>query len=405
MHCLFKSSYILAISGLLLATGSTTAADWPQWRGPDRNGLGPKSPSLTNSLTGLSPLWLAERIPSGDQGGRGGLIVHAGKVYGLASASSKSSGSDEVFCLDAANGKTIWKKGFPETSGAGAGSSTPCIVKEKFYIVGSGSKVYCLNADKGDLIWEAPLSRTGKEPIASSIAVVGKTAVLTADVLTGLDTETGKVLWTQNKITGFESSPVSWSSKGRDHLVCNTDKETHGVDPADGTILWSVPGGGKSTPVVSQEYGGDFLVTMSDKRNNGLTAYRLTDKDPKKLWTLKVSDRASSPVIFDGHVYAIAGGSNGHRAQLLCVHLDTGKVAWEEDVGFAEVSSPVVADGKVFAVCGTLLLLLQATPEKYSVLSQADYRITLCTSPTVVDGRLYVRQANAVACYDLRSAP
>jgi outer membrane protein assembly factor BamB len=188
-------------------------------------------------------------------------------------------------------------------------------------------------------------------------------------------------------------------------VICNSEKETHGVDPADGKILWSVPGGGKSTPVVAQEYGGDFLVNMSENRKTGLSAYRLTDKGPQKLWTLKESDRASSPVVFDGHVYAIAGGNAGHGAHLLCVHLDSGKVAWEEIVDFAEVSSPVVADGKVFAVCGTLLWLLEATPEKYRVLSRADYRISLCTSPTVVEGRLYVRQVNAVACYDLRSAP
>jgi outer membrane protein assembly factor BamB len=402
MRC--GSSCLLAVAGLLFVT-AYTAADWPQWRGPDRNGLGPKSPALANSLAGLSPLWLADRIPSGDQGGRGGLIVHAGKVYGLVSVSSKSTGTDEVFCLDAANGKTIWKKGFPETSGAGAGSSTPCLVKGKLYVVGSGSKVYCLNADSGNPIWEAKLARTEKKPIASSIAIVGKVAVLLADVLTGLDAETGKVLWTQDKIAGYESSPTPWTSKGRDQVICNSEKETHGVDPADGKVVWSVAGGGKSTPVVAQEYGGDFLVNMSDMRKTGLSAYRLTDKGPQKLWTLKESDRASSPVVFDGHVYAIAGGSAGHGAHLLCVHLDSGKVAWEEVVDFAEVSSPVVADGKVFAVCGTLLWLLEATPEKYRVLSRADYRIALCTSPTIDQGRLYVRQVNAVACYDLRSAP
>ena len=405
MRCFYRSSRLLAVAGLLFVTAMAAATDWPQWRGPERNGLGPKSPPLANSLAGLSPLWLAERIPSGDQGGRGGLVVHAGKVYGLASVSSKSTGTDEVFCLDAANGKTIWKKALPETSGAGAGSSTPCIVKGKLYVVGSGSKVYCLNADSGNPIWEAKLTRSDKKPIASSIAVVGKVAVLLADVLTGLDAETGKVLWTQDKIAGYESSPAQWSSKGRDYVICNSDKETHIVDPADGRILWSVPGGGKSTPVVAQEYGGDFLVNLSDNRKNGLSAYRLTDKGPQKLWTLKESDRASSPVVFDGHVYAIAGGSAGHGAHLLCVHLDSGKVAWEEVVDFAEVSSPVVVDGKVFAVCGTLLWLLQATPERYRVLSQADYRIVICTSPTIVAGRLYVRQANAVACYDLRSAP
>ena len=222
MRCLFRFSSVLAVAGLLFVTGSTTAADWPQWRGPDRNGLGPKRPALANSLAGLSPLWLADRIPSGDQGGRGGLIIHAGKVYGLASASSKSAATDDVFCLDAANGKTIWKTRLQETGGAEAGSSTPCIVKGKLYVVGSGSKAYCLNADSGSPIWEAKLSRSGKEPIASSIAVVGKVAVLLADVLTGLDAETGKVLWTQDQITGYESSPAQWNSKGRDYVICNS---------------------------------------------------------------------------------------------------------------------------------------------------------------------------------------
>src|SRR5580658_9688038 len=127
MSRLIKSSSLSALAGLLIAGGVAAAADWPQWRGPDRNGLGPKSPALANSLAGLSPLWLAERIPSGDQGGRGGLVVHAGKVYGLASTASNKVATDEVFCLDAATGKPIWKREFLETSGAGAGSSTPCI--------------------------------------------------------------------------------------------------------------------------------------------------------------------------------------------------------------------------------------------------------------------------------------
>ena len=405
MRCLLKSFPTLAAAGLLYIIAPRIAADWPQWRGPDRNGLGPKSPALANSLAGLTPLWLADRIPSGDQGGRGGLIVHAGKVYGVASTTAKSTGTDEVFCLDAATGKTIWKKGYQEPGGAGTGSSTPCLVKGKLYVVGSGRKVYCLNPANGSLIWETTLERTARKPIASSIAVVGKVAVLLADVLTGLDAETGKVLWTQDKIGGHESSPAAWRAKGRDYVICNSDQETHGVDPADGRILWSVPGGGKSTPVVAQEYGGDFLLNMADKRKTGLSAYRLTDKGPQKLWTLLESDRASSPVVFDGHVYAIAGGSTGHGAHLVCVYLDTGKVAWDEVIDFAEVSSPAVVDGKVFAVCGTFLWLLDATPEKYRVLSRADYRIALCTSPTIALGRLYVRQVNAVACYDLRSAP
>lgn len=404
MRSCSRPAYTAAFVLLSAGAAATVSAEWPQWRGPERNGLGPKGPALANSLAGLAPTWVAERLPSGDQGGRGGLAVDGGRVYGLVSAPSKASPGDEVFCLDAATGKAVWKSKIQQSAGQ-AGSSTPCIAGGKLYVVGSGGKVASLNADNGSILWEAQLPRSSGEPIASSIAVVGKAAVLLADVLTGLDAETGKVLWTQSKIAGYESSPAPWSCQGRDYVLCNSAKETHCVDAADGRIVWSVPGGGKSTPVVAQEYGGEFLVNLSDNRRIGLTAYRLAEKEPQKLWTLQKSDRGSSPVVFDGHVYAVAGGSNGHGAHLLSVHLDTGKVAWDEVVEFAEVSSPVVADGKVFVVCGTLLAVLQATPEKYSLLSQDDYRITLCTSPTIVDGRLYLRQGNAVACYDLRSAP
>jgi hypothetical protein len=57
----------------------------------------------------------------------------------------------------------------------------------------------------------------------------------------------------------------------------------------------------------------------------------------------------------------------------------------------------------MFAVCGTILWVLQASPERYSVLSQNDCRVTLCTSPAIADGRILVRQSNAIACFDLRT--
>jgi outer membrane protein assembly factor BamB len=389
----------------LLNVASLAADDWPQWRGPGRNGLVEKSPAIVNSLAAQSPMWQRDSISSGEQGGRGSLVIRTGRVYGLTRVQAGSQAFDEVFCLDAEKGSSIWRFRLPETGGKSAGSSTPCIAEDRIYVVGSGNKVYCLDATSGTPVWDASIARTGNEPIASSPAVAEGVIVVLADLLTGLDAKSGKLLWTQDKIAGHESSPARWSTEGHEYVICNTNQETHCVDPKNGAILWSVPGGGKSTPVVAQEYGGDFLINMSDSRKNGLTAYRLAPQEPRKLWTVRAFDRGSSPVVFDGHVYAIAGGSNGHGARMLCVHLDTGQVAWEEVIDFAEVSSPVIADGKLAAVCGTFLWLLQATPEKFSVLGQANCQITLCTSPAVFDGRLYLRQANSVTCYDLRSAP
>jgi len=390
--------YPLVVSASLLVTGAAVA-DWPEWRGPGRNGLVEKSPALVSSFPAQSPNWQSEAIPGGDRGGRGSLAVHSGRVYGLASVAAEF---EEVFCLNSETGKTIWKARLPGV-GTDAGSSTPCIAGGKLFVIGSGSRVHCLNIDDGKPVWEAKLARTANRAVASSIAVVGTKVVVLADVLTGLDATTGAVLWTQKQIAGHESSPARWSTRRGEYVICNSARETHCVDTADGRVVWSVAGGGKSTPVVAREYGGDFLINMSDGRRAGLSAYRLTDANPKLLWTLEVSDRGSSPVAFDGHVYAVAGGGNGHGARLLCVHTDTGKVAWDETIDFAEVSSPVVADGKMFAVCGTFLWILQASPERYSVLSQNDCRVTLCTSPAIADGRLFVRQSNAIACFDLRT--
>jgi outer membrane protein assembly factor BamB len=386
----------------IAAATHTAAGDWPQWRGPGRNGLEENSPALIDSLAGQAPVWQSERIASGDDGGRGSLVVSGNRVYGMTSLQSDSGRFDEVFCLDAGDGGTIWRSRLPDPAPEETGSSTPCVSGGRLYVVGSAGSIYCLDADTGEPIWTHQLSRKGSERISSSVAVVEGVAIVLADVLTGLDAHTGDLLWTQPTVAGHESSPAVWKTDQRDFVLCNSKLETHCVDPANGEVLWSVPGGGLSTPVVAQEYGGDFLVNMGASRKNGLSAYRLTPQGPQRLWTLRAFDRAASPVVFDGHVYAIAGGSNGHRARVLCVHLDTGKPTWEETIEFAEVSSPIVADGKLFAICGTLLWLVQATPERYTILGQHDPRITLCTSPALQDGKLYLRQADAVVCFDLR---
>src|SRR5688500_6273170 len=94
---------------ILTVTTIAAAEDWPQWRGPGRNGLVEKSPAIVNSLTAQSPMWQSDPIASGEQGGRGSLIVQAGKVYGLTRVQDGSQSFDEVFCLNADNGKTVWR--------------------------------------------------------------------------------------------------------------------------------------------------------------------------------------------------------------------------------------------------------------------------------------------------------
>src|SRR5262245_20260153 len=138
-----NTCYRPAIAAALLVP-TVAAADWPEWRGPGRNGLVERSPALVSSFPGQSPTWQSEPVPGGDRGGRGSPAVHAGRVYVLASVPSDAGAVDEVVCLNAETGKTDWKARLPARGGAEAGSSTPCVAGGRVFVVGSGSRIYCL---------------------------------------------------------------------------------------------------------------------------------------------------------------------------------------------------------------------------------------------------------------------
>ena len=395
---------ILAIAWIV-GVGYARADDWPQWRGPTRNGLTHLSPRLAESFGDASLVWRSESLESGERGGRGSVAVADGKVFGLTRVASSTGSVDQLFCLDASNGETIWKTALAGATGEDPPSSTPCVEGDRLWIANMTNRVHCLDVTDGDEIWNREIERRKPKSVASSIVKLGGSVFLLADGLIALDADSGETRWRRDDIDGFQSSPSSYVlPDGSPTLICNERIETSCVDASDGTTLWTIPGGGLSTPVVAYEYGGDFLAVLSKSRKHGLTAYRLRGRAaPQKLWTQRVFDRGSSPVVHNGHVYAIAGGSAGHDARAMCVHLDSGTVAWDESIGFAEISSPIVVDDKVIAVCGSLVRIIAATPERFTDFGATDCRVTLCTSPAVSRGRLILRRPNGVVCYDLRA--
>jgi outer membrane protein assembly factor BamB len=179
--------------------------------------------------------------------------------------------------------------------------------------------------------------------------------------------------------------------------VCNGAKETFCFEAKTGKILWSVPGGGWSTPAIS----GDFMALYASNPAVGISAYRLNLEKPQKLWAMPSTDRGASPVVHEGHVYVV-GGLN--KARAMCIQLESGKVTWDVPLPNTEIASPVVADGKILVVVGTSLYMIKADPEKYELLGKADLHVVTCTSPALVDGKAYLRLNDSVSCYDLTKA-
>jgi len=310
---------------------------------------------------------------------------------------------DMVLCLDANTGKTLWKKVFPNTHPAGiagrysTSGSTPCVANGKFYTMGMDGAVFCLNAETGDVVWqsEAPGGTH------SSFAVVEGVAVVIGDGAIGFNAETGERLWVQPKLSkknAWHSSGL-WRHEDKTYLIF---RGLCCVDPKTGAILWSAPdriGGKTGSPTVV----GDRMAVWNTQ---GVALYGLSLTEVKVLWKQPFPpDWGASPTIYDGHVYAL-GGTGG-----ICINAQTGDVRWQDkDLRFGTYASPVFADGKIFTQGNTAkggygdgsLVMLQASPDGPKVLAKADIVQTLTTSPAFVDGRLYCRLKNHIACYDLR---
>jgi len=521
-----------AVMTCAVALAATTcAADWSQWRGPERNGLVPDSPALIDAIPadGLKPVWTSEKVPGGGSGGYGSVVVADGRAFvysntryavpiatrsltkqGLARIgwsvgmpdellarveeartsaerknldrravrdwvnkwvganltreqgafrsgcsrrltlgvaalpadmcrkletvvdkefptvdaldrwltenafegdarrsvlraipTTRNAAHDHVFCLDAATGRTLWRKELPGTYTGYLSSSTPCIADGRCYVMGSGGNIYCLNVADGEVIWQAKGKTRPNETHASSIVVLDGLAVLLAGQLTALDAATGDIAWTQPEVVLRESysSAAYWRHEGATYLVVNGSRDACCVAPKTGEVLWKVPGGGWSTPAIV----GDDMVIYSARSRPGLVAYRLAMPAPRQAWSLPYRDRGASPVIRGGYVYALGGGNDAHA---VCVELESGKLAWDEKLrGAAEIASPVEADGKLLGVVGSTLQIMATSPEGYRLLGEIDAKVTACTSPAFVDGRVFLRLGDAVACYDLRKDP
>jgi len=306
--------------------------------------------------------------------------------------------TDIILCFDAAGGKRLWMQEHPGRGFDYGASSTPLVTGGRVYVIGSLGVVYCLDAGSGEPAWTKRLDAAKGARVSSSFAIADGLVVILAGPLTAMDAATGEVRWTQPKVSGTDNSPVFWRSGGKQYVICNTGRGVFCVDIADGKLLWNVPGGSCSTVAVC----GDFMAVQAESKNVGLSAYRLSPEKPEKLWTVEHTDRGASPVIHDGHVYSVT------RNGAICVHLETGKVLWRQNVGGGEISSPILAGGMVLSpVSGDrgVLVMIKAAPEKFSLLGKVRLGIATCTSPAFADGRLYVRLAGAAACYDLRVGP
>ena len=396
------------VSALLFAVGSALAADWPSWRGVNRDGVTPE--------TGWSHDWPADgptRIWKAAVGtGFSSVVVADGRLFTMGWA----DGKDTVHCLDAATGDTRWTRSYPQTIGdkmyEGGPNSTPLVDGTRVHTVSKTGNAHCFDVATGKVLWNTDL----KEKVGAKIADWGVSAApVLADPKTlllnygphgvALDPTSGKLLWQSGtkKDMSF-AAPVPTRLGDRTAALFIMSEALVAVDPSTGATLWSSKfGQGYRTHCSDPVVSGDLVFISSG--DDGGELLRVTAKSAERVWKNKnLSTFTGTAVLIDGHLYGHeTGGYKAANQELRCVDLRTGEVKWGEK-GFGQGS--VIAAGDRLVVLGEKgeLSIVRASPAKFELLARTQAIGGKCwTSPALAAGRLYIRNAKGeLVCLDLR---
>jgi outer membrane protein assembly factor BamB len=404
----------VVVAALLSPLSSAMAASepWKQWRGPSRDGLvrGARWPESI-STNHLKVRWRVELGPS-----YSGPIFWGDRTYTTETANKKL---EVVKCFDLSTGKQLWTQSwegavsvpfFAKSNGDWI-RSTPSTDGERVYVGGMRDVVVCLEAATGKVLWRYDFVQELKTAVPDfgmvcSPLVEGDSVYVQAGGgMACLDRLTGKLRWRALQDGGGMngsafSSPVSAELLGRRQILVQGREKLSGLDPADGTVLWSQPveafrGMNILTPIVygnqlfTSTYGGKTTLYQLAKEHDGWAV--------SNLWTLKTQGYMSSPVIIGEVAY-----HHLKSERMTAINLKTGKELWTTAESFGKYMSEVAQGDRILGLDQRgWLYLIRANPEKFDLIEKR----RLTESETwahlaVGENLLLVRELHALAAYD-----
>jgi outer membrane protein assembly factor BamB len=406
---------VLILSLLSLFTAISLAADWPQWRGPERRNQSSESNLLRQWPRQGPPLaWKIDTLGAG----YGSVAVTGGRIYTMGDAAEDTF----VRCLDEKDGKQIWSANVGRAGESGryyGPRSTPTIDAGHVYALAREGELVCLDAKDGKEVWRKHLRNDfgGTTPnwgYAEAVLVDGNRVVCTPGgkngTLLALDKKTGDTIWRTKDWTdsAHYSSVILREMHGVPQYIQLTAESVAGVGVNDGKLLWRAERKGK-TAVIPTPLTADNHVFVSSGYGVGCNLFKINKSgnafSAEQVYAgTQMTNHHGGMVLLDGHVYGVDDSGT-----LRCVEMKTGKIAWT-DRCVASKGSLTYADGHLYVRSepgdGTLVLA-EATPKGYvekGRFTQPDRsKQRSWPHPVVANGKLYIRDQDVLLCYDVRA--
>ena len=397
-----RTTRLFAILVCMTVATGVFAADWPVWQGPNQDGTAPD--------TGINKDWNANppqklwQVAMHDDGYAGPSVAD-GKVFIIDHVGAQ----DIVRALDAETGDEIWTFAYDDLAKANYGfsRSTPVYDDGRLYTISFRGNVGCLDANTGEFLWgiNMPGKFGGRVPTwgySMSALIDGDRVILVPGnpeaCVIALDKMTGELLWAGGggDIPGY-ATPVKATIAGVDQYVVFAGKSVVGVHADTGQLLWRVPWETKydvnaATPIVS----GDSVFITSDY-GRGCAVISVGQGGASIQWESKtMASHFNTAVFVNGYLF---GPSN---PKLVCLDPRTGQAAWTQS-GF-ERGGVVAVDGVILALSGNqgFMAMVEPTSEGYNELGRfTPLGGQSWTAPIIANGKLIVRNKEALACFDL----
>ncbi len=404
---------IAACSALLAASASAAGqagADWPQFRGPNRD--------LICDETGLLQAWPEEGPPlvwkaSGFGQGYSSVSIAMGLIF----TQGHFGGEEKLIAAEEATGKPLWSVALgpaAEVSLPGA-RGTPTVDGDRVYAQTVDGVVACVDIRTQQVVWHRQMRDEFKgqgghfgyceSPLVDQCRVIC-TPGGTASTLVALDKHTGKTIWTAPVpdvgAASYSSAIVAQTGSVRQYVQV-VHATVLGVRASDGALLWREASGANKMANCTTPVYHDGHVFSASAYEQGGALVRLKpsgDKCGAELvyHTKAMKNHHGGFLVWDGHIYG------ADESVLTCLNFLTGKVAWENrSVGKGAV---LYADGRIYlrSKAGPIALL-EATPEAYRETGRFEQpnrsEENAWAYPVIAGRKLYLRDQDILLCYDL----
>jgi outer membrane protein assembly factor BamB len=422
MKFFFSIALLCAFAALPLTIGNTSPyavdAELPQWRGPLRDGKSSETGLLKAwPVKGPAVTWSIANLGEG----YGSLALRGDRIYVQGTSGAAGEAKSTVFCLNRADGKTIWSITFGPRLDQDKGNGprgTPTLDGDRLYVLTENGDLACLREKDGSSIWSKNILKEfgGSNPrwlISESPLVDGNKLIVSPGGSIGgsgagvvaLDKMTGKEIWRTKDLSAEASyaSNIIAEVGGVRSYINFTSNAAVGVRASDGKLMWSYSNANNRVANCATPVFADNKVFFSSAYGTGgallnLTADKGEVKATEAYFTKEMQNHHGGMVLVDGYLY---GFSN---AILTCIEFNTGKVMWKDrSVGKGSIS---YADGMLYLLGEKQLVgLAEANPNAYVEKGRFpinDRGWDSWAHPVVIGGKLYIRNQNELTCYDVK---